>query len=54
MHLFLFPEVTPEPERTTVNEEDRIYITTGRYGSSAGSSKVRIDATRGEIRIVQK
>jgi hypothetical protein len=46
--------ITPEPERTTVNEEDRIYITSGRYGSSPGSSKIRIEATRGEIRIVQK
>ncbi len=46
--------ITPEPERTTVNEEDRIYITSGRYGSSPDSSKIRIDATRGEIRILQK
>jgi len=46
--------ITPEPERKTVNEEDKIYITSGRYGSSPGSSKIRIEATRGEIRIVQK
>jgi len=46
--------IIPEPERTTVNEEDRIYITSGMYGSSPGSSKIRIEATRGEIRIVQK
>jgi len=46
--------ITPEPERTTVNEEDRIYITSGNYGSAPGSSKIRIDATRGEIRILQK
>ena len=46
--------ITPEPERTTVNEEDKIYITSGRYGSSPGSSKIRIEATRGAIRIVQK
>ena len=48
------PGITPEPERTTVNEEDKIYITSGRYGSSSSSSKIRIDATRGEIRILQK
>jgi hypothetical protein len=48
------PGITPEPERTTVNEEDKIYITSGRYGSSSASSKIRIDATRGEIRIMQK
>jgi coenzyme F420-reducing hydrogenase delta subunit len=48
------PGITPEPERTTVSEEDKIYITSGRYGSSPDSSKIRIDATRGEIRILQK
>jgi hypothetical protein len=46
--------ITPEPERTTVNDEDQIYITSGRYGSSPSSSKIRIDASRGEIRIVQR
>lgn len=46
--------ITPEPERSTVNEEDKIYITSGRYGSSPGSSRIRIDANRGEIRIVQE
>jgi hypothetical protein len=46
--------ITPEPERTTVNDEDKIYITSGRYGSSHDSSKIRIEATRGEIRIVQR
>jgi hypothetical protein len=48
------PGITPEPERITVNDEDKIYITSGRYGSSPDSSKIRIDATRGEIRILQK
>ncbi len=48
------PGITPAPERTTVNEEDKIYITSGRYGSSPDSSRIRIDATRGEIRILQK
>ncbi len=45
--------ITPEPERTTVNEEDRIYITSGKYGRTPGSSRIRMDANRGEIRIVQ-
>lgn len=46
--------ITPEPGRTTVNEESRIYLTTGRYGNSPEESRIRIEATRGEIRIVQK
>jgi hypothetical protein len=48
------PGITPEPERTTVNDENKTYITSGKYGNSPGNSKIRIDATRGEIRIVQK
>ena len=46
--------ITPEPERTTVNEENKTYITSGRYGNSPDKSKIRIEASRGEIRIVQK
>jgi hypothetical protein len=38
--------ITPEPERTAVNEEEQVFITSGKYGSTPGSSKIRIDATR--------
>jgi len=48
------PGITPEPERTTVNAESKIYLTSGRYGNSPDNSRIRIEATRGEIRIVQK
>lgn len=46
--------ITPEPERTTVNEENKTYITSGRYGNSPDNSKIKIEASRGEIRIIQK
>lgn len=48
------PGITPEPGRTTVNAENKIYLTSGKYGNSPGNSRIRIEATRGEIRIVQK
>ena len=48
------PGITPEPERTTVNAESKIYLTSGKYGNSPDNSRIRIEATRGEIRIVQK
>ncbi|MCU0378843.1 MAG: hypothetical protein MUC78_11365 [Bacteroidales bacterium] len=48
------PGINPEPVRTTVNAESKIYLTSGKYGSSPENSRIRIEATRGEIRIVQK
>lgn len=48
------PGITPEPARTTVNAESKIYLTSGKYGNSPDNSRIRIEATRGEIRIVQK
>jgi len=48
------PGITPEPGRTTVNAESKIYLTSGKYGNSPDNSRIRIEATRGEIRIVQK
>jgi len=48
------PGITPEPGRTTVNAESKIFLTSGKYGNSPENSRIRIEATRGEIRIVQK
>ena len=48
------PGITPEPERTTVNAESKIFLTSGKYGKTPDDSRIRIEATRGEIRIVQK
>lgn len=48
------PGITPEPERTTVNAESKIYLTSGKYGNAPENSRIRVEATRGEIRIVQK
>jgi hypothetical protein len=48
------PGITPEPERTEVSAEDKIYLTTAAVGKTPDRSMVRIDATRGEVRILQK
>jgi hypothetical protein len=48
------PGLNPEPERTTINADSKIYLTTGKFGHSPDASRIRIEANRGEIRIVQK
>ena len=48
------PGFNPEPEKTEINAEDKIFLTKATAGSGAGRSKIRIDATRGEIRLLQK
>jgi hypothetical protein len=47
------PGINPEPKKTEINADDKIYMTTARVGGSPDKSKIRIDATHGEIRIVQ-
>jgi hypothetical protein len=48
------PGVKPEPERKEISAEEKIWLTTAKVGRSTDKSSIRIDATRGEIRIVQK
>lgn len=48
------PGFDPEPERTEIDAEEKVFLTKASAGSGAGRSKIRIDATRGEIRLLQK
>ena len=48
------PGIKPEPERTEISADNREYLTTASVGSTPDRSEVRIDATRGEVRILQK
>ena len=48
------PGVTPEPERTELSAQDKLFVTRVTTGSGASLPTIRIDATRGEIRILQK
>jgi hypothetical protein len=48
------PGVRPEPKETEISADDKIYMTTVRVGWSPDRSRIRIDATHGEIRVVQK
>lgn len=48
------PGLTPEPVRTEISAEDKTYLTKGSIGNGANRSPVRIEATRGEIRLLQK
>jgi len=48
------PGISPEPERTEVSADDKIYLTTAAVGNTPDRSEIRIDATRGEVRILQK
>jgi len=48
------PGFNPEPEKTEINAEDKVFLTKAISGSGAGRSRIRIDATRGEIRLLQK
>jgi hypothetical protein len=48
------PGFEPQPERTEISAEEKIFMTTASVGSDPGRARIRIDATRGEIRIIQK
>lgn len=48
------PGVTPKPERTEISAQNKIYLTKANVGNHANPSAIRIDATRGEIRVLQK
>ncbi len=48
------PGFTPVPERTEISAQDKIFLTKASAGSQQGRSEIRIDATRGEVRVLQK
>lgn len=48
------PGIKPEPERTEINADDKEYLTRASVGNTPDRSEIRIDATRGEVRILQK
>lgn len=48
------PGFKPEPEKTEINAEDKVFLTKASAGSGTGRPQIRIDATRGEIRLLQK
>jgi hypothetical protein len=48
------PGITPTPEKTEISAQEKLYLTKARVGSGSDRPQVRIDATRGEIRLLQK
>lgn len=48
------PGFDPMPEKREINAEEKVFLTKALTGSGANRSQIRIDATRGEIRILQK
>ena len=48
------PGVRPEPERTEISAQEKKYVTRASVGSGLRRPEIRIDATRGEIRLLQK
>lgn len=48
------PGIIPEPEPEEINADDREYLIRASVGNTPGRSEIRIDATRGEVRILQK
>lgn len=48
------PGIKPAPAENEISAEEKIYLTTARVGGSPDRSRIRIDATRGEIRIMQQ
>lgn len=48
------PGVKPEPERTEISADEKIFLTKVSVGSHPDRSVIRIDATRGEVRVLQK
>ena len=43
---------TPVPERTEISAHDKIFLTKASAGSQQGRQEIRIDATRGEVRVL--
>ncbi len=48
------PGITPAEERTEISAQDKLYLTKASRGSGSGRPQIRIDATRGEIRLLQE
>lgn len=48
------PGIKPEPERTEISAQDKIFLTRAVVGSGSGRSAIKIEATRGEVRVLQK
>jgi len=48
------PGIKPEPERTEISAQNKIFLTKAVVGSGPDRSDITIDATRGEIRLLQK
>jgi len=48
------PGVKPEPERTEISAQNKTYLTRAVVGGGSDRSEIRIDATRGEVRLLQK
>jgi len=48
------PGVSPEPEKTEISAENKVFLTSGKTGSSPDRARIRIEAVKGEIRLLQK
>lgn len=48
------PGVSPEPEKTEISAENKVFLTTGKTGPSPEKARIRIEAVKGEIRLLQK
>jgi hypothetical protein len=48
------PGVSPEPDKTEISAENKVFLTTGKTGSSPDRARIRIEAVKGEIRLLQK
>lgn len=48
------PGFKPEPMVTEINAQDKLFLTKASSGTGSGRPQIRIDATRGEIRVLQK
>jgi hypothetical protein len=47
--FLVLPDMNTNIEEKAINEDKKEYLTTGTVGNNPGSSKVKIDATRGNI-----
>lgn len=48
------PGVSPEPEKSEISAENKIFLTTGKVGPRPSRARIRIEALKGEIRLKQK
>ena len=48
------PGVFPEPEKSEISAENKIFLTTGKVGPAPARARIRIEALKGEIRLKQK